>query len=307
MTFWPSVFPKLLKQDFDVIHSHLFGHPHFVLSALAAKLKGAKYIHTTHCPWSDSKRSLVGKLGLIISYHTFSRLSLKITDKIIAITPWEKNFIKKFGGDENKIKVLPNGMDKTFFKKINNNDFRKKLKIKPNQPLILFFGRLNITKGPEKFVEIAKLILKEKPNYVFVILGPDEGMLEIVKQKIGNEKRIILLPAIRDRKEIIKMYQTADVYVMPSYREGLPLTLFEAMASGLPIVASPVNGIPYEMKNQENGFLVNHGDNKKFKEKIIELIDNLKLRKQISNNNLKKAKNYNWDLINKKTMEIYKK
>ena len=64
------------------------------------------------------------------------------------------------------------------------------------------------------------------------------------------------LGAIRGKENIAEMYQAADMYVLPSYREGLPLTLFEAMASGLPIVASPVNGIPYEMKEPENGFFI---------------------------------------------------
>ena len=65
------------------------------------------------------------------------------------------------------------------------------------------------------------------------------------------------------------MYQAADVYVLPSYREGLPLTLFEAMASGLPIVASPVNGVPFEMSEPENGFFSNFGDLKSLEENIF--------------------------------------
>ena len=157
----------------------------------------------------------------------------------------------------------------------------------------------------DKFIEIAKLVLKERNNITFLIRGPDEGMREIVKKLIGNDKNIILMPETRDREEIIKMYQSAEIFVMPSYREGLPLTLFEAMASGLPIVATPVNGIPYEMKDKENGFLVNYGDNEAFKEAIIKLLDNKNLRKQISKNNLKKAQNYRWDIIAKKTEKLY--
>lgn len=302
-SIWPSVFSKLMKQDFDIIHSHVFGHVHFVLSALASKLKKIPHFHTTHCPWTDQHRSIPGRIGIILSYNLFSRIAFKFTDKIIAITPWENNFLKKFGGKEKQIEVVPNGMTELFFKKSKNNDFKKKHNIKGD--LVLFFGRLNITKGPEKFVEIAKMILKERPNVIFVIRGPDEGMKEIVKQKIGDEKRIILLEASRDRSEIIKMYQAADVFVLPSFREGLPLTLFEAMASDLAIVASPVNGIPYEMKEPENGFLVNYGDNEKFKQRIIQFLDDKKLRKQIAKNNLKKAEDYKWENINKKTLELY--
>jgi len=305
---WPSVFPKLVRNRFDIIHSHVFGHVHYVLAALAAKLTKAKHIHTTHCPWSDAYRSPVGRIGLFISYNIFSRLAAKLTDKFIAITPWEIEFIKKYGGREDKIIVIPNGMDKRIFKKIKKNTFRKKNGIPSKDKIVLFFGRLNPVKGPDHFVRIAKMILKnrKKKDVTFVVRGPDEGMRVKVKRLIGNEKRIILMQETRDKKEIAEMYQAADVFVLPSYREGLPLTLFEAMAADLPVVAAPVNGVPYEMKEPENGFLIPYGKNKKYAEKITELLDKPKLRRKIAKNNLKKARNYKWDIISEKTLNLYK-
>jgi glycosyltransferase involved in cell wall biosynthesis len=303
-TIWPSIFLKILKEDFDIIHSHVFGHMHFFFAALAAKLKKIPHVHTTHCPWTDAYRSIPGRIGVFLSYNLFSRFASKLISKFIAITPWEIDFIKKFGGSDNQIVVIPNGMDKSFFKKIKNNDFKTRHGIKGR--LVLFFGRLNITKGPEQFVEIAKIIIKKRKDIVFVIRGPDEGMREIVKKAIGDEKRILLLEEIRDRSEILKMYQAADVFVLPSYREGLPLTLFEAMSSGLPIVASPVNGIPFEMKDPENGFLVQYGNNEEFAKKILKFLDDKKLADKISKSNIKKAQSYRWDDINKRTLELYK-
>jgi len=303
-TIWPSVFVKLVRDKPDVIHSHVFGHVHYVLAALASRIIGAKHIHTTHCPWTDAHRSALGKIGLLVSYNVFSRLAAKLTDRFIAITPWELSFMKKYGVNKKKIVIIPNGMSDIFFKKIEENDFKKKNKIKGK--LVLFFGRLNVTKGPDKFVEIAKSVLKKRKDVTFVIRGPDEGMKEEIKRLIGNEKRIILMDETRDRKEIVKMYRAADVFVLPSYREGLPLTLFEAMASGLPVVASPVNGVPFEMKEPKNGFLVKYGDNEKYKKRIIQLLNNKKLRDKISKNNLKKAKEYRWNVIAKKTADLYK-
>tara|TARA_Y100000310_G_scaffold341858_2_gene442525 strand:+ start:23405 stop:24568 length:1164 start_codon:yes stop_codon:yes gene_type:complete len=307
VTVWPSVFSKLLKLKPDIIHTHLFAHPHFVLASWAAKIKKIPHIHTTHCPWTDANRSFIGRLGMKISYNFFSKTSLKKAAKIIAITPWEISFIKKYGGKDSQIVVIPNGTDKNLIQKIKNNDFKKLNKIKSTDKVVLFFGRLNITKGPEKFVRIAKSILKErkKQDVTFVIRGPDEGMRQTVAKLIGSEKKIILLNETRDRKEIAKTYQAGDIYVMPSFREGLPLTLFEAMASSLPIVASPVNGIPFEIKQPENGFLVPYKDEEKFKQRIIELLDNEKLRKKISQNNLKRAKKSTWDYIFQKTMNVY--
>ncbi len=245
---------------------------------------------------------------MALSYNIFSRFAAKLTDKFIAITPWEIKFIEKYGGRKDKIEVIPNGMDKILFKKIKKNSFKKKHKIPKKNKIVLFFGRLNPVKGPDHFVRIAKRILdkRKKKDVTFVIRGPDEGMKEKVKKLIGNEKKIILLPETRDKRDIAEMYQAADIFVLPSYREGLPLTLFEAMAAGLPIVASPVNGVPYEMKEPENGFLINYGKNKKYAEKITKLLDNSKLRKKISKNNIKKSKEYKWENIAKRTLEVYK-
>ena len=308
VTVWPSVFSKLLKLNPDIIHTHLFAHPHFIFASWVGKIKKIPHIHTTHCPWTDANRSLLGRVGMKVSYNLFSKQALKSVKKIIAITPWEINFIKKYGGKTNQITIIPNGMDKILTKKIKNNDFKKRYKIPEKNKIVLFFGRLNITKGPEKFAKIAKSILKnrKKQDVTFVIRGPDEGMREIVKKIIKDKKGIILLKETRDKKEIVKTYQAGDIYVMPSYREGLPLTLFEAMASGLPIVATPVNGIPFEIKEPENGFLIPYKDEEKFKQRIIELLENEKLRKQISKNNQKKASKYTWDYIFNKTMKVYK-
>ena len=239
VTFWPSVFKKLLKENFDIIHTHVFGHPHVLFASLAAKLTGAKLIHTTHCPWTQAHPSLLGNLLLKFTYPTLSKFAVNLSDKIIAITPWELEFFRKY-----KLKkpiIIPNGVDNLFFKKIRNNSFKKKIKGK----IVLFFGRLNITKGPDKFILAAKEILKERKDIHFVLVGPDEGMKSKLIKMINKDKNILLLDPIYDRKKIAEMYQASNVYVMPSFREGLPLTLFEAMASGLPIVASPVNGIKY--------------------------------------------------------------
>ncbi len=294
VTFWPSVFFKLLKEDFDIIHSHVYGHPHIFFSHLAAKIKGTKIVHTTHCPWTDSNRSKIGKILLKLTYSTLSKYAVNLSNKIIAITPWELSFFKKY-----KLKdpiIIPNGVDNIFFKNIKTN-----FKIKN---FALFFGRLNVTKGPDKFVLAAKEILKERKDFNFVLVGPDEGLKNKLKELINNDKNIFLLDPIYDRNKAAEIYQKAFVLVLPSFREGLPLTLFEGMASGLPIIASPVNGIPYEM-NEDNGIFVNYGDIKGLKEAMLKILTNPKLANKYSLNNKKTALKYKWDLIYNKTLKLY--
>ena len=195
-------------------------------------------------------------------------------------------------------------MDGRFFQKVKNNDLKNKYGIR--NKLVLFFGRLNPTKGPDKFVLAAHAILKDRKDIIFVMRGPDEGMKATVKKLIGNESRIMLLEPTRDRQEIIKMYQAADVYALPSYREGLPLTLFEAYASGLPVVATPVNGVQYEMQDGINGLFVQYDDIPALKNAILKVLDNPKLARKFSENNRKKAASRTWDEIAEKTLQLYR-
>ena len=83
------------------------------------------------------------------------------------------------------------------------------------------------------------------------------------------------------------------------------MTLFEGMAAGLPIIATPVNGIPYEMKEPDNGFLVDYGDIKTMAKKVNELLENKKLREKIGKANIKRSKEYRWDTIAEKTETLY--
>jgi glycosyltransferase involved in cell wall biosynthesis len=138
-----------------------------------------------------------------------------------------------------------------------------------------------------------------------MFVGPDEGMMDTVAKIIKGKERMHMIGAIRGKDKIAEMYQAADVYVLPSYREGLPLTLFEAMAAGLPIVASPVNGVPYEMKEPENGLFVRYGDLKGLKRSILQMLDDKEFARKVSANNRKKASNYNWDIITQRTKKIY--
>lgn len=301
---WPSLLWRF-KGEFDIIHTHASGHLYILLAGIISKFKNIKHIHTTHCPWTDTTfRPLILRPFLFLNNLIFNKLSFKLVNKVIAITPWELNILNKYIKDKNKIKVIPNGTDKILYKKIRKNNFKKQNKIKQKK-LVLFFGRLNPTKGPEMLAKAAINISKKRKDIAFVWVGPDEGKAQEVEKLIKSHKNMKYLGQIHGKEKIAEMYQAADVYVLPSYREGLPLTLFEAMASGLPIVASPVNGIPYEIKESENGFFANYGDLEIIEKNILKILNNPKLAKQISKNNFKKAKNFDWDIIYKEYMKEY--
>ncbi len=305
-TFFPAVFLKLMREDFDIIHSHVSGHSYHFFSALVRMLKGTPHVHTTHCCWTSSfGRSKLTNFLVWLDYHTILPFSFHYSDKIIAITPWELPEIQKYHGKKEKITVIPNGMDSVLLKKVENNNFRRTYGIPDDAKLVLYFGRLNPTKGADKLAEAAVDITSNRKDIHFVYVGPDEGLMNKVIEISKGNKNIHILGTIRGKDKIAEMFQASDLYALPSYREGLPLTMFEAMASGLPIVASPVNGIPYEIKEPDNGLFVKYGDIEGLKAAMLKILDNPELAKTIRKNNLEKAKAYDWDIIAAKTLEVY--
>ncbi len=281
----------------------MYGHPHVLFSFFAAKLKGIPHIHTTHCPWTPGNR---GRVGNFLYHHNYiGNLTLLYADRIIAITPWEVSYIRKRWGSRKRIAIIPNGMDKILYETVKPNTYKKKHGI-TRKLLVLFFGRLSFAKSPDHLALVARKLVKERNDVAFAFVGPDEGKEKEVRAILKDVPHTYVLGALRGKKNIAEMYQAADIYALPSYREGLPLTLFEAMASGLPIVSCPVNGIPYEVKDPENGFLVQNGDLAALEKAIVTLLDDKKLRAQIGKNNIKRAEDYTWDSIMAKTLAVYR-
>ncbi|MDP3918797.1 MAG: glycosyltransferase family 4 protein [Nanoarchaeota archaeon] len=299
----PGTIWRLLWNRYDVVHSHVSQHDYFLWSGIISFLKGRPHVHTTHCPWTDKFRPGFLRIPLWFAENVVNYVSFFFCSKIIAITPWEIPTLKRWTS-EKKIQVIPNGMDKILFEKIKPNNFKKKLVVK--KKLVLFFGRLHPTKAPHILAEVAKEVVKERNDIDFVFVGPDEGEMERVKSIVKGVERIHVIGGLFGKKNIAEMYQASDVYVLPSYREGLPLTLFEAMASGLPIVATPCNGVPYEVEENVNGFLVPFGDKKLLKERIYQVLDDKKLAKKLSLNNVEKSKSYTWEKITQDTLDVYR-
>ncbi|MBI5797758.1 glycosyltransferase family 4 protein [Candidatus Woesearchaeota archaeon] len=301
---FPGVIWDLLWQKYDVVHSHVAGHDYVLYAGIISFLKGRKHIHTTHCPWTDKFRSAFLQLALFFTNNFFNYISFFFCTKVIAITPWEVPTLKRWM-PEKKIVVLHNGMDARYFIQLKKNTFKKDFGI-IEKNVVLLFGRLHPTKAPHIFVEVAKEILKKRKDTAFVIIGPDEGEKENVKKMIAGQKGLYLFDAFTDMDTKLAMYQSATIYTLPSYREGLPLTLFEAMASGLPIIATPCNGVPYEMQDGENGFLVPFGDVSLFAARVEEILDTPSFASAMGKKNKEKVKSYTWDVIAEETFALYK-
>ena len=136
--------------------------------------------------------------------------------------------------------------------------------------------------------------------------GPDRTKLENLAKQLKVEDRIFFLGQI-NHSEVFKYLKISDVFVRPSLSEGLGNSFLEAMAVGIPIIGTPVGGIPDFLKDGKTGFFCKVRDSFSIAEKIAKILKDEKLKNRLCENAKELVfKNYNWDNIAKQMDEIFR-
>ncbi len=190
-------------------------------------------------------------------------------------------------------------------------NFKKLNKIKKNKAKnIVFSGRLVFNKGIKEYIEAAKELKNDFPDWNFLIYGTrdylsrDKFNLDDYKREI-KEKVIIYKGYEKDVGNIIK---NTTIFCLPSYREGMPKSVLEASAAGIPCVVSDAPGCKESIINRSTGLIVKTKNSKDLIKKIRELINKPKLRNIMSQNAKKFAKEEaSIEKITKTIFNIYEK
>jgi len=296
------VFTKNIKNS-KIIHAH--GHP-YLTSLIAGKL--AKYYekpfvltqHNTFIDYSNIFNHVERINDLTVGKET-----LKQADKIIAVSNATKAYVQSLGANPNKIKVLHNGVDLNRFKPLPNvkMDMRKKLGIPKDAKVILTVRRLVYKNGVDTLIDAANFAVKKKQNLVFIIAGKGPDMVSIQRQieQLGLEKNIKLTGFVSDQ-DLPLYYNTADMFVLPSKSgEGLPLVALEAMACGLPVIATNVGGIN-EIMIKNFGKLVPANNPTALANAIVEFAD---INSETGELRAIVEDQYSWDKNVAQLVEIY--
>ena len=152
------------------------------------------------------------------------------------------------------------------------------------KPIVLSLGRLGERKGTYDILKAIPLILATFPKTKFCLGG--DGDIQQVKNILSKEswgQNVELLGWVQG-KEKAKNLQQASIFLLPSYNEGLPLAILEAMSYGIPVISTPVGGIPEAVIDGKTGFLIQPGDITAIAEKVTLLLKNFELRNQIGTN-----------------------
>lgn len=239
-------------------------------------------------------------------YYPVEKWLARYTDALITINREDyalaqrKMKLKKGG----KVYYVPGvGVDCEKFRKvtIDKGSKRRALGIPEDAVLLLSVGELNGNKNHETVI---RAIANMDVYYIIAGRGDSQQYLENLVDALNLRDRVKLLGFRSDVKDL---YDIADIFAFPSFREGLPLSLMEAMASGLPVVASRIRGNVDLVEDGVNGFLCDPRDAEDFAKKIRKLLDDPGLAEGFRNESLKKIQHYDRRVVVAQLQEIYSK
>lgn len=306
---------KIIKKGkYDVVHTHT--PIAALLGRIAARLCSVPiifytahgfYFHDDMHPLTKYFHIFLEKVGAFFCNFIFVQSE---EDRLTAV---KEGIIR-----EPNILTIGNGVDldrfdPSHFSQEQKEQIKKELKISSKEKIVSIIGRLVREKGYFEFFTAAKLILDELPDTKFIVIGDalssdyDASKDEIshLIEALGIRKNIIF---IGFRSDVERFLSITDVFTLPSYREGMPRSIIEAMAMGVPVVAANIRGSREEVLDGTTGFLVPVKDVKTLAQKILLFLRDSRLAQHIGNAGRERAVNYFSEKgVLQKQWEIYER
>jgi len=295
---------KLKEMDFNL---EVFGLPAwafiviFIRFLLEIKRKKIDILHGNPGSYARLAGKLMNAPVIISSFHSqwqlgfgkalLDRIHSKYNDHFIAVSKSVREHIKhqqKLRDDN--ITVIYNGISiEPSYRDRNSAKLRRELGLSLTTPLVGFAGRLDYDKGVDILLQASKEILKKNHQVNIIIIGDgvERRNLERLASNLGISSQVHFT-GFRD--DIPHILSTINIFVAPARRAGFELTLTEAMASGVPIVATKCGAIPEVVADGETGILVPPEDPQAIAEAVIYLLKNPRLRKKMGSAGRKRVK-----------------
>ncbi len=280
----------LLKNDYDLIHAHAF------LPGLTARFamlfKGIPAVFTVH--GTALNTTLNGKIKSFIE-------SVILTKTLYSAEISVSRDFLNLPNINKQIVLIPNGVDLSLFKKVKA--------AKQRFPTLLCVGRLHPQKNQSTLLQSIKIVKESYPDVQLLIVGQGplfKKLKSLVKVlKLARNVKIITNCS---GPELIKLYKSSHLFILPSIYEGQSIALLESWAAKVPVIVSKVGDNPYLVKEGYNGYILEDPtDPKKLFQKIIKALNNKNLEK-LGLNGYNLVKNqYSWDQSAIKTGKLYDK
>ena len=280
----------------DIIHAHNLFFRTTEAASLLRTVCNVPLVTTLHLGKAEGGG---GPLSLLIRTYeaTIGKFVLNRSDYLIAVSDAVAEHARHIGGRDTPMTVIPNGVDTGTFHPSSNG--------RNGKETVLFVARLVPNKGPEALIWAAPTVLARHPKaqFVFVGDGPLRIKLKAQAQQLGIENAVHFLGI---RYDVPDLMREASLFVRPSSLEGMPLTVLEAMATALPVVATPIAGTGELIQDGLNGHIVQVDDTAALANAVIKLLDDRSAAEKMGRNGRALVEgSYTWDAVVERTEHIY--
>lgn len=292
--FWRRDFfvslKKLKQERFDIIISHT---RFFFSSLLALRFATSKNMPLAHIEHGSSFVQSNNPIVSIIAYlydQLIGKNILKKANHVIAISDSVRIFVEKLTHGKVHPTVIYRGFDWQLYETIKTDD-SKWLIQDTTTPRIIYIGRLVSGKGVADLIAALELIKNKSWQCLIIGDGPEYKHLQSLCEQSGISNRVRFTGAL-SHKEALGTLKSADIFVNPSYSEGLPTTVIEATVFKKAIIATNVGGTNEIITDTKNGFLIKPGDPIELSEKITALLD----KSEAYSETIEIDKKFSWDI-----------
>jgi glycosyltransferase involved in cell wall biosynthesis len=314
LKFQCAILSKLKKlnkyYDFDIIHSHSGHLPHIfsqfqdispLVVTVHATVKGIRQ-SVENCSNCKVDRTETFMNVFSRGIECFEKINFKKADLLLPVSIFtSKEITEKYGVDiSGKSEVMNTAVDL--------NKFRFVGKEIDDKPVILFAGRFYAVKGFETFLDSIEILAKNGYRFKTILVG--RGNTESVSKRLSSiiPSSDFSIKGLVKYSEMPKIFEYADILVVPSIYENCPTIILEAMSSGKIVIASRVGGIPEIIENNYNGFLFEKGNSKELAQLLANILEKTVNISQIQKNARKTVElKYSWCIRSKEIVTTYKK
>jgi D-inositol-3-phosphate glycosyltransferase len=312
-------FSKSKGIKYDLIHSHYW------MSGIAAiALKEAwnvPFIHMFHTLGVMKQRVAREPEEAEGDYRIQGEKKvLSTADAVIAATQAEVAQLQwLYQADMKKVMVIPPGVDLRHFYPIPADEAKEFIKIPLCNRMLLFVGRIEPLKGLENLIKAIAIMRSQidvdSPQFCLAVIGGDSDLtpqtmdsemarLQLLRQQYNLQDFVIFLGQ-RDQATLPYYYSAANAVVVPSHYESFGMVALEAMACGIPVVASQVGGLAFLVQDCVTGFTVPVDDLDALADRLLQLLYDEDLRNKLGRQAAAFAKQYGWERIAKRMIEQY--
>lgn len=293
--------------NYDIVHCHDFFTYQNIITSYFCKKYNIPFIIQPHGTLSPIRQKARFKRVKYFFIKLFNS-TLNNSKYIVALTKQErKEILTVDNNSSNKIKIIPNGLNIKEFENIKQVDLHKKYSIPNENKIIGYIGRIQYIKGLDISLEILSK-LKNKINFTYLIIGPNEGekeKLETLIKKLKLQKNVIFV-GILSGAEKLETIKSCDIFLFTSRSEGLPMTILEIAALGVPQILSANCNVP-EIAQFGAGKVFELSAANKLPSSIVNIINNTgKLNNMSTNAIALSRQKFNLKIICTRFENIYK-